>query len=54
MGIGCYNRVRKTRLIGCGASASARWVRVVLAAALDIGVVASVITGLLALSACSA
>ncbi len=51
MGIGCYIAVRKTPASsGAGLVRVPRWVRVVLAAALDIGVVASVITGLLALS----
>ena len=50
MGIGCYIAVRKTPASsGAGLVRVPRWVRVVLAAALDVGVVASVITGLLAL-----
>jgi hypothetical protein len=51
MGVGCYIAVRKTPASsGAGLVRVPRWARVVLAAALDIGVVASVITGLLALS----
>jgi membrane-associated protein len=51
MGIGCYIAVRKTPASsGAGLVRVPRWVRVVLAAALDVGVVASVITGLLALA----
>jgi DNA-binding transcriptional ArsR family regulator/uncharacterized membrane protein len=50
MGIGCYVAVRKTPASsGAGLVRVPRRVRVVLAAALDVGVVASVITGLLAL-----
>jgi membrane-associated protein len=50
MGVGCYIAVRKTPASsGAGLVRVPRWVRVVLAAALDVGVVASVITGLLAL-----
>jgi len=50
MGVGCYIAVRRTpSSSGAGLVRVPRWVRVVLAALLDIGVVASVITGLLAL-----
>ena len=51
MGVGCYLAVRKTpSSSGAGLVRVPRWVRVVLAAALlDIGVVASIVTGLLAL-----
>jgi membrane-associated protein len=50
MGVGCYVAVRKTPASsGAGLVRVPRWIRVVLAAALDVGVVASVITGLLAL-----
>ena len=55
MGIGCYIAVRKTPASsGAGLVRVPRWLRVVLAAALDVGVVASVITGLLACYACLA
>ncbi len=51
MGVGCYIAVRKTPASsGAGLVRVPRWVRVVVAAALDVGVVASVITGLLALA----
>ena len=50
MGVGCYLAVRKTpSSSGAGLVRVPRWVRVVLAALLDIGVVASIVTGLLAL-----
>lgn len=50
MGVGCYIAVRKTPAsTGAGLVRVPHWVRVVLAVALDVGVVASVITGLLAL-----
>jgi len=50
MGVGCYVAVRKTpSSSGAGLVRVPRWVRVVLAALLDIGVVASIVTGLLAL-----
>jgi membrane-associated protein len=50
MGVGCYIAVRKTPASsGAGLVRVPRWVRVVIAALLDVGVVASVITGLLAL-----
>jgi hypothetical protein len=43
MGIGCYIAIRKTPASsGAGLVRVPRWVRVVLAAALDVGVVASV------------
>jgi membrane protein DedA with SNARE-associated domain len=50
MGVGCYIAIRRTPASsGAGLVRLPRWVRVLLAAVLDIGVVASVITGLLAL-----
>ncbi|MGA8416820.1 MAG: VTT domain-containing protein [Candidatus Dormiibacterota bacterium] len=50
MGVGCYLAVRKTpSSSGAGLVRVPRWVRVVLAALVDIGVVASIVTGLLAL-----
>src|SRR5579864_673319 len=50
MGVGCYLAVRKTpSSSGAGLVRVPRWVRVVLAALIDIGVVASIVTGLLAL-----
>lgn len=50
MGVGCYIAVRKIPASsGAGLVRVPRWVRILLAAALDVGVVASVITGLLAL-----
>jgi membrane-associated protein len=50
MGIGCYIAIRKTPASsGAGLVRLARPIRVLIAAALDVGVVASVITGLLAL-----
>jgi DNA-binding transcriptional ArsR family regulator len=50
MGVGCYLAVRKTPASsGAGLVRVPRWVRVVVAALLDVGVVASIITGLLAL-----
>ncbi len=50
MGVGCYIAVRKIPASsGAGLVRVPRWVRVLIAALLDIGVVASVITGLLAL-----
>ena len=50
MGVGCYIAVRKIPASsGAGLVRVPRWVRIALAAALDVGVVASVITGLLAL-----
>jgi len=54
MGVGCYLAVRRTpSSSGAGLVRVPRWVRVVLAALLDIGVVASIVTGLLALGVCS-
>jgi membrane protein DedA with SNARE-associated domain len=51
MGVGCYFVIRKTPASsGAGLVRVPRPVRVVIAAALDIGVVASVTTGLLALA----
>ena len=51
MGVGCYVAVRKAPpSSGAGLVRVPRWIRVVVAAVLDIGVVASIITGLLALS----
>jgi membrane-associated protein len=48
MGVGCYLAVRKTpSSSGAGLVRVPRWIRVLLAAALDIGVVASIVTGLL-------
>jgi membrane protein DedA with SNARE-associated domain/predicted transcriptional regulator len=50
MGVGCYIAIRRTPASsGAGLVRLPRWARVLLAAVLDIGVVASVITGLLAL-----
>ena len=50
MGVGCYFAIRRTPASsGAGLVRVSRPVRVVLAAAVDVGVVASVITGLLAL-----
>jgi membrane-associated protein len=50
MGVGCYIAVRKTpSSSGAGLVRVPRWVRVLLAAGVDIGVVASIVTGLLAL-----
>lgn len=50
MGVGCYIAIRKTPASsGAGLVRLPRAVRIVVAAALDVGVVASVITGLLAL-----
>ena len=50
MGVGCYLAVRRTpSSSGAGLVRVPRWVRVALAALLDIGVVASIVTGLLAL-----
>jgi membrane-associated protein len=50
MGVGCYIAVRKTPASsGAGLVRLPRWVRVLVAALIDVGVVASVITGLLAL-----
>jgi membrane-associated protein len=50
MGVGCYLAVRKTpSSSGAGLVRVPRWVRVLLAAGVDIGVVASIVTGLLAL-----
>ncbi len=50
MGVGCYLAVRRTpSSSGAGLVRVPRWVRVLLAAGVDIGVVASIITGLLAL-----
>src|ERR1700730_11346312 len=50
MGVGCYIAVRRIPASsGAGLVRLPRWVRVLLAVVLDIGVVASVITGLLAL-----
>jgi membrane-associated protein len=50
MGVGCYLAVRKTpSSSGAGLVRVPRWVRVLLAALIDIGVVASIVTGLLAL-----
>jgi membrane-associated protein len=49
MGVGCYLAVRKTpSSLGAGLVRVPRWVRVLLAAGIDIGVVASIVTGLLA------
>jgi DNA-binding transcriptional ArsR family regulator len=50
MGVGCYVAVRRAPASsGAGLVRVPRWIRVVVAAVLDIGVVASIITGLLAL-----
>ena len=50
MGVGCYIAIRKTPASsGAGLVRLPRWVRVLIAGALDVGVVASVVTGLLAL-----
>jgi membrane protein DedA with SNARE-associated domain len=50
MGVGCYLAVRKTpSSSGAGLVRVPRWVRVLLAALIDVGVVASIVTGLLAL-----
>lgn len=50
MGVGCYLAVRKTpSSSGAGLVRLPRWLRVLLAAGVDIGVVASIVTGLLAL-----
>jgi membrane-associated protein len=51
MGVGCYLAVRKIpSSSGAGLVRVPRWVRVLLAAGIDIGVVASTVTGLLALA----
>ncbi|MGD0834801.1 MAG: VTT domain-containing protein [Candidatus Dormibacteria bacterium] len=51
MGVGCYVAVRKAPpSSGAGLVRVPRWLRVLVAAVLDIGVVASIITGLFALS----
>jgi DNA-binding transcriptional ArsR family regulator len=50
MGVGCYLAVRKTpSSSGAGLVRVPRWVRVLLAAGVDIGVITSIVTGLLAL-----
>lgn len=49
MGVGCYLAVRKIPATsGAGLVRVPRWVRVLLAAGIDIGVVATIVTGLLA------
>ena len=51
MGVGCYLAVRKIPATsGAGLVRVPRWVRVLLAAGIDIGVVATIVTGLLALA----
>jgi len=51
MGVGCYLAVRKTPATsGAGLVRVPRWVRVLLAAGIDIGVVATIVTGLLAIA----
>jgi membrane-associated protein len=51
MGVGCYLAVRKIPATsGAGLVKVPRWVRVLLAAGIDIGVVATIVTGLLALA----
>ena len=50
MGVGCYLAIRKTPAsAGAGLVRVPGWFRILLAAAIDIGVVSSIITGLLAL-----
>jgi hypothetical protein len=50
MGVGLYLAVRKTPASsGAGLVRLPRWLRVLLAAGVDIGVVSSIVTGLLAL-----
>jgi membrane-associated protein len=51
MGVGCYLAVRRIPATsGAGLVRVPRWVRVLLAAGIDIGVVATIVTGLLALA----
>jgi len=51
MGVGCYLAVRKTpSSSGAGLVRVPRWIRVLLAAGIDIGVVASIVTGLIAVA----